>query len=134
MEHGMNAQELTELAEAVWGPRFQRRLADAVGVDPQTIRRFLKGTGRLRPEVIQRIRNVVNIGEPGAIIRSILKSEVGDSPPYNIHRAATRCETELYRQGYMNGRTGRDGRDEDDENRELVSSDGGRRSPMRFLR
>ena len=51
----MTAEELRRCGEALYGPRFQRELARALGVNERTIRRWAAGAWPVPPSVQQEI-------------------------------------------------------------------------------
>ena len=55
----MTAEELRRCGEALYGPRFQRTLANALGINERTIRRWIAGTKPVPSGVRQEITRLL---------------------------------------------------------------------------
>jgi Fe-S-cluster formation regulator IscX/YfhJ len=49
---------LREIGEALYGPRWQTDMADALGVDPRTVRYWLSGRQQPQPGVWNDLRTI----------------------------------------------------------------------------
>lgn len=54
----MTADELREIGERLYGPRWQLKLARALPVSTRTIRHWLKGTRKIRPPMEALIKSL----------------------------------------------------------------------------
>ena len=55
----MTAEELRRCGEALYGPRFQRTLANALGINERTIRRWVAGARPVPSGVRQEITRLL---------------------------------------------------------------------------
>lgn len=66
LNNWMTPTELRTLAESLYGPRWQTKLARALPVNDRTVRRWLSGDRKIRPLVAERIKALSNINlRPG---------------------------------------------------------------------
>ena len=68
---------------ALYGPRWQTKLARAVPVNPRTVRRWLAGERKIHPAIAERIRGL--LAEKVAEMEPILSKNVKE-----VATAATR--------------------------------------------
>lgn len=54
----MTPEELREIGESIYGPRWQAKLARALPVSTRTIRYWLSGKREIRPVIAERIRSL----------------------------------------------------------------------------
>jgi len=54
----MTPDELAEIGERLYGKRWQTALARRIKVDARTVRRWLAGKRKIRPQVAEHIRSL----------------------------------------------------------------------------
>jgi hypothetical protein len=101
----MTAAELIVAGEAMFGPRWVRPLARAIGCNYRTVR-FGKNSGRRIPEAAAgRIRALGLIGPVGSIVRRAIKEVIPDANPWAAHRAAQQAVLALVKAGLLEEHT-----------------------------
>ncbi len=71
----MTPAELRSLGEALYGPRWQTKLALALPVSTRTIRYWLSGKRKIRPVIAERIRSLAREGSLRPLV-SELRTEL----------------------------------------------------------
>lgn len=57
----MRASDLSELGEALFGPRWQSQLAREFGVTDRTVRRWIASGGDIPPDSVPVVRDVLRL-------------------------------------------------------------------------
>jgi hypothetical protein len=97
----MTAAELAAVGQAIYGARWVRPLARAIGYNYRTVR-FWKNSGRRVPEAAAaKIRALCLIGPVGVVIRRAVREIVPDAGPWAAHKVAQRAVLDLVKAGLL---------------------------------
>jgi len=108
MTQGMTPSELTAAGEAVFGPRWMRPLARALGRDHRSVRYWRAGERPIPAAVAEKIRSLHRIGPIGMIIRRVIRAVEPDVSPWSAHRIAVTALAELAKAGLLDERATRE--------------------------
>lgn len=100
----MAAAELIAAGQAMFGARWVRPLARAIGCNYRTVR-FWKNSGRRIPDAAAaKIQALGVIGPVGIIVRRAVKEVIPDVGPWAAHRVAQRAVLDLLKAGLLEER------------------------------
>jgi hypothetical protein len=99
----MTVAELIAAGEAIFGARWVKPLARAIGCNHRTVR-FWKNGGRRIPEAAAaKIRALCLIGPVGTIVRRAVNELIPNAGPWAAHRVAQRAVLDLVKAGLLEG-------------------------------
>ena len=97
----MTVAELVADGEAIFGARWVKPLARAIGCNHRTVR-FWKNGGRRIPEAAAaKIRALCLIGPVGSIVRRAVNELIPTAGHWAAHRVAQRTVLDLVRAGLL---------------------------------
>ena len=100
----MTRDELRALAVSMYGQRWRRPLARALGCDKRFIQFLERGERRITPVMAAKIRAEVvlaGLSEAALLVRSVLSEEIPKATHKEVHRAAQIVVAELERRGLL---------------------------------
>jgi hypothetical protein len=100
----MMPAELVAAGEAIFGPRWMRPLARAIGRDPRSVRFWKKGERAIPDTAAERIRNLHQIGPVGVVVRSVVRRVLPKAGHWSAHRVAMEVLSDLAKAGLLDER------------------------------
>jgi hypothetical protein len=97
----MTFEELAAGARSVFGDRWIRPLARLLDCSPALIRLCRRGERDLSAEAAAKVRDFVDLGPAGTIVREAMKAALPHARPVVTHRAAKRALAELAKAGLL---------------------------------
>jgi hypothetical protein len=84
----MTKEELMNISKAAWGEQWRRPAARAIGRDERMIRFYMAGRNKIPDALAEKLRDAVNIGPAGEIVRALLHNKFPQAVAHNIARDA----------------------------------------------
>ena len=97
----MTGAELVAAGQAMFGPRWVKPLARAVGKSPRAIRFWRSGEHRIPEPAAAKIRALSLVGPVGTIVRRAVREIIPDAGAWAAHRVAQRAVLELAKAGLL---------------------------------
>ena len=93
--------ELSATAGAMFGPKWGKPLARAIGRSPRAVRFWKTGDRPVPPAAAEKIRELANIGPVGMIVRAAVRKVIADVAPWAAHLVAQQAVADLARAGLL---------------------------------
>jgi len=91
----MTSEELAATGQAIFGERWIRPLARAIGCDSRSIFFVKSGERAMSAEMTAKVRAFAYLGPVGLTVRDAIKRTMPEARPIDAHRAAQRAVAEL---------------------------------------
>src|SRR6185437_9343919 len=97
----MTVAELVAAGESIFGARWVKPLARAIGINHRTVRFWKNGGRRIPGSAAAKIRALYLIGPVGTIVRRAVNELISDAGPWAAHRVAQRAVLDLVKAGLL---------------------------------
>lgn len=97
----MTAAELVVAGQTMFGSRWVKPLARAVGRSPRAIRFWRKGERRIPEAAAAKIRALGRIGPVGSVVRRAVREVIPNVGACAAHRVAQRAVLDLVKAGLL---------------------------------
>jgi hypothetical protein len=97
----MTPAQLVALAESVYGPRWRRPLARAIGRSPRLIRHLESGDRSITAQVEGEIVAALHLGPVGQIVRGSVRKAWPSCDPLKAHSISRQAESDLLGSGLV---------------------------------
>jgi len=97
----MSATELAAAGELLFGSRWRSRLAKVLDLSDRMIRFYESGERRISPAIAARVRNLVDIGPVGTVVRATIRRIEPHILPFTAHLMAKQILIDLASLGML---------------------------------